>query len=56
MFQVQAVREARRLQDDGRALNQVFITLLQKREVEHEGQPLTIRCGSTLVLDLDRAA
>jgi hypothetical protein len=53
VFQVQAVREARRLQDDGRLLNQVFITLLQKREVEHEGQSLTIRCGSTLVFDLD---
>lgn len=53
VFAVQALREARRLQEDGRALNQVFITLLQKETLEHEGQRHNVRCGSTLVLDLD---
>jgi hypothetical protein len=55
VFTVQAVREARRLQDDGRALNQVFITLLQKEELDQDGQRHVIRCGSTLVFDLDTA-
>ena len=55
VFSVQAVREARRLQNDARALNQVFITLLQKQELDYEGQQLTIRLGSTLVFDLDAA-
>ena len=50
-----ALREARRQREDGRALNQVFVTILQKETVEHEGQMHTIRCGSTLVLDLDEA-
>jgi hypothetical protein len=52
VFAVQAFREARRLQDDGRVLNQVFITLLQKQTVE-DPEALTLRCGSTLVLDLN---
>lgn len=53
VFQVHALREARRQQEDGRALNQVFMTILQNQVLEHEGQEYTIRCGSTLVLDLD---
>jgi hypothetical protein len=53
VFAVNALREARRLQEDGRVLNQVFITILQKETVEHQGRMHTIRCGSTLVLDLD---
>lgn len=53
VFSVKAIREARRLREDGRMLNQVFITLLQKETMEHEGQEHTIRCGSTLVLDLE---
>lgn len=55
VFAVSALREARRQKEDGRALNQVFITLLQKETMEHEGQQHNIRCGSTLVLDLDEA-
>ena len=55
VFQVYAVREARRLRDDGRVLNQVFITILQQQTLEHEDQEHTIRCGSTLILDLDEA-
>ena len=53
VFSVNALREARRQQEDGRALNQVFITILQKEKMEHEGQVHDIRCGSTLVVDLD---
>ena len=53
VFAVKAMREARRQRDDGRVLNQAFITLLQKETMEHEGQLHTIRCGSTLVFDLD---
>jgi hypothetical protein len=53
VFFVKSLREARRQREDGRILNQVFITLQQSEEVVHEGQELTIRCGSTLVLDLD---
>jgi hypothetical protein len=53
VFSVQAVREARRVQEDGRSLNQVFITLLQKQTLLHDGNEHTIRCGSTIVLDLD---
>ncbi len=53
VFQVKAIREARRLREDGRMLNQVFITLLQTETMEYEEQDHIIRCGSTLVLDLD---
>ena len=52
-FQLQSLREARRQTDDGRVLNQVFITLLQEQTVEMDGQQHQIRCGSTLVIDLD---
>ncbi len=52
VFQVHAVREARRMADDGRMLNQVFITLLQKEVLEHQGRRHEVRCGSTLVIDL----
>jgi hypothetical protein len=53
VFSVQALREARRERGDGRVLNQVFITLLQKETVELEGRTHTIRCGSVMVMDLD---
>ena len=53
MFTVKAFREARRQQGNGHVLNQVFITLLQTERVEHEGRLHSIRCGSTLVVDLD---
>ena len=53
VFSVKALREARRVREDGRALNQVFITLLQTELVEHDGQEFQVRCGSTLVIDLD---
>lgn len=53
VFQVHALREARRLKEDGRVLNQVFITILQKELAEVDGGVYPIRCGSTLVLDLD---
>jgi len=53
VFAVHALREARRQREDGRALNQVFMTILQKETVAHQGQQHTIRCGSTLVFDLD---
>jgi hypothetical protein len=53
VFSVQALREARRQREDGRALNQVFITLLQKEILEYQGQNYAIQCGSTIVLDLD---
>jgi hypothetical protein len=52
-FRVEAFREARRLRGDGRILNQVFITILQKEIVESEGETSIVRCGSTLVIDLD---
>jgi hypothetical protein len=54
-FSVRALREARRQREDGRALNQAFVTLLQKVTVEDEGQLHPIRCGSTFVIDLDEA-
>ncbi|OFW05850.1 MAG: hypothetical protein A3H96_15605 [Acidobacteria bacterium RIFCSPLOWO2_02_FULL_67_36] len=53
VFTVKAFREARRQQGNGRALNQVFITLLQSETMEHEGRVQSFRCGSTLVIDLD---
>jgi hypothetical protein len=53
VFSVRSLREARRLREDGRALNQVFITILQKESLDHEGKMHAIRCGSTLILDLD---
>lgn len=53
VFSVQAMREARRVREDGRPLNQVFITLLQTETLEYEEKVQTVRCGSTLVLDLD---
>ena len=55
VFTVQTLREARRQKDDGRPLNQVFITLLQKEEVERDGEQHKIRCGSMVVIDLDEA-
>jgi hypothetical protein len=53
VFAVKAFREARRQQGNGHVLNQVFITLLQSERVEHDGELQSIRCGSTLVVDLD---
>jgi hypothetical protein len=53
VFAVRAVREARRTRDDGRVLNQVFVTLLQKLTVEQNGREHVIRCGSTIVFNLD---
>jgi hypothetical protein len=53
VFDVHSLREARRVRDDGRSLNQVFVTITQKMMVERESGPLTIRCGCTFVLDLD---
>jgi len=53
VFSVRALRETRREREDGRVLNQVFITILQKETMEHLGQRHTIRSGSTLVWDLD---
>ncbi|QJR09509.1 hypothetical protein DSM104443_00553 [Usitatibacter rugosus] len=55
VFSVRSLREARRAREDGRALNQVFVTILQTETMEHEGQSHTIRCGSTLVIDLDES-
>jgi hypothetical protein len=54
-FSVYAVREARRQVEDGRILNQVFITILQKERMvdESTGDEHDVRCGSTLVIDLD---
>jgi hypothetical protein len=55
-FSVDALREARREREDGRVLNQVFITILQKEDVVlPDGSELVVRCGSTLVVDLDEA-
>lgn len=53
VFSVYGFREARRVRDDGRALNQVFITLLQKQACSVNDQVLELRCGSTVVVDLD---
>lgn len=55
VFYVKALREARRQKEDGRALNQVFITIIQSETVEHQGKLHKLRCGSTLVIDLDEA-
>ncbi|MBL0176904.1 MAG: hypothetical protein IPP94_16865 [Ignavibacteria bacterium] len=52
-FQIHGFREARRLREDGRILNQVFITILQKVTVEHDGELHEVRCGSSIVMDLD---
>jgi hypothetical protein len=53
VFEVHSFRTAQRQRMDGRVLNQVFITLMQKRAVETEaGKPLILRGGCTLVLDL----
>lgn len=53
MFALRGLREARRSLENGRALNQVFITILQSETMEHEGRMHKVRCGSTLVIDLD---
>src|SRR6185503_7966860 len=55
VFSVRGFREARRVREDGRALNQVFIKIHQSVTIEHNGQQHRIRCGSTLILDLDEA-
>lgn len=52
-FALSALREARRSLENGRALNQVFITILQSETMEHEGRKHQLRCGCTLVIDLD---
>ena len=53
-FSIKGFREADRLRSDGRMLNQVFLTILQKKRVTgSNGRPHVIRCGSTLVLDLE---
>lgn len=52
-FLVKSVREARRQRDDGRSLNQVFITILQNETMVVDDAEHTVRCGCTLVIDLD---
>jgi hypothetical protein len=54
-FQVHAMRAARRQKEDGRELNQAFITILQRATWKHAetNKNSRIRCGSTLVVDLD---
>jgi len=54
-FEVHAFREARREREDGRVLNQAFVTILQKQNVEFENEKLWMHCGCTLVLDLDES-
>lgn len=53
VFSINSIRESRRERGDGRVLNQVFITLLQKEIKKIDGKEHTVRCGSVLVLDLD---
>jgi hypothetical protein len=53
VFSIDSLRESRREGDDGMVLNQVFITLLQKLRVEGDGGMHDIRCGSTLVVDMN---
>ena len=53
-FYVSAIREAHRQKEDGRVLNQVFMTIVQENEMPGDGRVHKIRCGSTLVLDLDQ--
>ena len=48
-FQVSSFREARRARDNGRVLNQVFVTLQQNVRFNDQDVP----CGCTLVVDLD---
>lgn len=56
VFSVRTLREARRQKEDGRPLNQVFVTLLQTKKVLDEyGAEHKIRCGSMIVIDLDEA-
>ena len=52
-FSVHGLREARRQHGEGRVLNQVFVTLLQKETWDYRGEMHIMRCGSTLVFDLD---
>jgi hypothetical protein len=52
-FEIRAFYESRREGEDGRILNQVFITLAQRRKVRVDGDSFTLQCGSTLVADLD---
>jgi hypothetical protein len=60
-FEVHSVRGARRVGPDGQALNQVIISLTQKRVVPladsagpaASGESMTFRGGCTLILDLD---
>jgi hypothetical protein len=48
------VRESRRQVEDGRVLNQAFVVLMQKVNVQVDSIRQTITCGSTLVIDLDQ--
>ena len=54
VFSIRSLREARRERDDGVVLNQVFITILQKLSVEGASGLHEIRCGSTMVVDLNK--
>jgi hypothetical protein len=56
-FEVHAFREARRVREDGRMLNQAFVTILQRQKVTlpGESEEFEMRCGSTVVLDLDES-
>lgn len=52
-FEVRSFHESRREGEDGRMLNQVFVTMIQKRKIKSGDQEMTIHCGSTLVIDVD---
>jgi hypothetical protein len=53
VFSIDSLREARRERDDGIVCNQVFFTILQRLKVDGDGTTHDIRCGCTLVVDLN---
>ena len=53
-FEVHSLRPARRIGPDGGTLDQVIISITQKRNLKlATGQPFTFRGGCTLILDLE---
>jgi hypothetical protein len=52
-FEVRGFHESRRHGEQGKVLNQVFVTLIQTQSVEIDGEVFELRNGATLVADFD---
>jgi hypothetical protein len=52
-FAIDSLRGARRSGPNGNLVNQIILSISQKREIEHNGEVIKFRGGCTLILNLE---